>query len=74
MATPAELQAKADELRSQLAAAQADADAAAAGEPEPQSADEAHDQLLAAIVSHLGNHPKLEGKLAKLRSFQKPQS
>lgn len=73
MPTPDELKAAAAELREKLAAADAAVAASEGAEPEPQNADEAFEQLLKAIVSHLGNHPKLEAKLEKLYSFKKEQ-
>lgn len=70
MPTTEELRAQADAIRAELAKAEAAANAAESGDVEPQNEAEALDSLLEAIISHCGNHPRLEAKLQKLRSFQ----
>lgn len=60
MATKAELEAKADTLRKELAAAEA---AAAAMPATPTDPEEIFIGLLTAIVSHLGNPPRIENLL-----------
>jgi hypothetical protein len=60
MATKAELEAKADALRKELAAAEAEA---AATPTTPTDPEELFVGLLTAIVSHLGNPPRIENLL-----------
>ncbi len=60
MATKAELQAKADELKKELAAAEA---AAADAPTAPTDPVELFHELLTAIVSHMGNPPRIENLL-----------
>jgi hypothetical protein len=60
MASKAELQAKADELKKELAAAEA---AAADAPTTPSDPIELFHELLTAIVSHMGNPPRIENLL-----------
>ncbi len=70
--TPAELAAKAAELKAQATAAQNEADAAAEAAKEPRTPQEVIVAAIHALADITGNHPKVQPLLAELDKATAP--
>jgi len=77
MPTKAELQAQADDLTRQAEEAQAKAAAAKEEAAKPRTADDVFEQLLDAMLHHLGNPPRardLYKELMGMKQQKEPDS